>query len=75
MIVTVKDNGVPSLSSTADIYVNVTDLNDHPPVFIPESYSVTIDEDVSYTECVIVYVSLLKSSIHIPQLMWLMYET
>ena len=57
MIITVKDNGPSPFSSTADIYVNVTDLNDFPPAFDESSYSVNINEETTYTTCVKVFVS------------------
>ena len=57
MIVKVQDNGTPPSSSTADIYVTVTDVNDFPPQFDADSYSVTIDEETTYTTCVTVAVS------------------
>ncbi len=64
MILTVRDSGPNTFSSTADIYVSVTDLNDHPPEFFQDSYSVNIDEEQTYTTCVTVFVSDYKNSHH-----------
>lgn len=35
IIITVTDHGVPPLSSTASVRVNVTDINDNPPTIDP----------------------------------------
>ena len=40
-----KDNGVPPLSSTATISVEVLDINDNNPVFDPYQLSYNISED------------------------------
>nr|AYN71348.1 cadherin 1 [Oscarella pearsei] len=42
-----SDGGSPSLSSTAQVTVSVTDINDSPPVFTLSSYQVNISEDHS----------------------------
>ena len=57
IIVTVRDNGPEPFSSTADIYVEVTDVNDFPPKFDQATYSADIDEETVYTTCVQVSVS------------------
>ena len=38
------DLGSPSLSATASLIVQVTDVNDNPPIFAQEQYSVSISE-------------------------------
>lgn len=60
MIATVTDNGgLNSLSSTADIFVTVLDINDHAPVFDLSSYSIDLVEETSYSNCLTVNVSTL----------------
>lgn len=39
------DQGVPSLSTSAEITVEITDINDNPPVFGERDYYVTINEN------------------------------
>ena len=39
------DRGVPSLSSTAHVWVTVIDMNDNPPKFEQPSYSCVLSED------------------------------
>ena len=41
-----EDNGTPRLHSIAWFIVEITDENDHPPLFDEDSYSVTIPEDM-----------------------------
>ena len=43
---TCNDGGEPSLSSTASLTVQVTDANDHAPVFTNDSYSAMVAENV-----------------------------
>ena len=43
--VEVKDNGVPSLSSTATVEITVIDLNDELPKFLHDSYPLTVLEN------------------------------
>ncbi|KAI8491046.1 hypothetical protein Bbelb_310870 [Branchiostoma belcheri] len=40
-----KDKGIPSLSSTKNVTLKVTDINDEPPVFLEDTYSGYIDEE------------------------------
>ena len=63
MIATVSDNGTNPLSSTADIFVTVLDINDHPPVFDLSSYSINLVEETTYTECLTVHVIIYLSHI------------
>ena len=37
--------GQPSLSSYVHVIINVTDENDHPPVFAQSNYTVNIEEN------------------------------
>lgn len=45
LVVTARDFGLPSLSNTTFVIINVIDRNDNPPVFTPESDEVQWDED------------------------------
>ena len=44
LLITTRDHGTPSLSSTANLIVEVLDVNDNPPVFEAERYSLTVNE-------------------------------
>lgn len=44
-VVSAQDAGVPNLSSTVTVYMNVIDLNDNSPVFDPLSYNAEVSED------------------------------
>uniref|UniRef100_A0A1X7VA24 Cadherin domain-containing protein n=1 Tax=Amphimedon queenslandica TaxID=400682 RepID=A0A1X7VA24_AMPQE len=55
MIATVSDNGASPLTDTADIFVTVMDINDHPPVFDLPGYSVEIAEENTYSSCLTVH--------------------
>ena len=47
LIVTAKDRGEPSLSSTSKILLRILDENDNSPVFDPKHYSASIAENAS----------------------------
>lgn len=38
------DNGTAPLSSEANVFINVTDVNDNPPDFVTSQYEATLDE-------------------------------
>ncbi|CAL4102728.1 unnamed protein product, partial [Meganyctiphanes norvegica] len=40
-----KDQGIPSLSSTATIWLTVEDVNDNSPEFYPQKYFIAVPED------------------------------
>lgn len=44
LIISAKDNGVPSLASNLTLVVDVQDVNDNPPVFEHQSYSANVLE-------------------------------
>ncbi|XP_019363367.1 PREDICTED: cadherin-23 isoform X2 [Gavialis gangeticus] len=44
LVVTVEDEGNPSLSATTTVYVTIVDENDNAPVFQQQHYEVTLDE-------------------------------
>ena len=56
IIVIVQDSSTTSLSGTADVYVNVTDDNDNPPVFAVDEYFLEIVEEKAYSNCLAVQV-------------------
>ena len=43
--VRVSDNGLPSLSNTADIVLELIDVNDNPPVISPSFVNITLEEN------------------------------
>ncbi|XP_018111746.1 protocadherin alpha-C2 isoform X1 [Xenopus laevis] len=43
--VTATDSGIPPLSTRKTLYVEVSDVNDHPPTFEESSYSISIMEN------------------------------
>lgn len=44
LLITVKDNGTPSLSANLTLVVDVQDVNDNAPVFEHDSYNANILE-------------------------------
>lgn len=59
---TAYDGGLPTLSATVDILVQVLDSNDHSPVFESELYEVDVREDVP-VGTVIVQVQVIISTL------------
>lgn len=57
MIATASDNGPTPMSDTADIFVTVLDINDHPPIFYVSEYSLDLVEENAYPSCLTVHVS------------------
>ncbi|XP_067890087.1 protocadherin Fat 3a isoform X2 [Heterodontus francisci] len=47
LTVQAKDSGTPSMSSTVTVNIDVSDINDNPPEFIPANYSTVIQENKS----------------------------
>jgi hypothetical protein len=43
--VTVSDTGVPKLTSTAEIYVRVININDNAPLFNESEYHLNVNEN------------------------------
>ena len=53
LVVMATDSGDPQLSSTATVYIEITDSNDHDPVFSLDQYNADISESVSISTPVI----------------------
>nr|DAA06606.1 TPA_inf: protocadherin gamma b4 isoform [Anolis carolinensis] len=45
LILTAIDGGEPKKTGTAQIWINITDANDNPPVFSQEIYTVSLEEN------------------------------
>ena len=47
--INVSDQGIPQQTSAelATVYITILDVNDHPPVFVPDEYSISVKEDVA----------------------------
>ncbi|VDD95260.1 unnamed protein product [Enterobius vermicularis] len=48
-----EDNGVPSLSSVVDVFVDIIESGEHPPVFSKPLYEVTVREDIDVGTCLL----------------------
>ncbi|NXP32884.1 CAD23 protein, partial [Leiothrix lutea] len=59
LVVTVEDEGNPSLSATTTVYVTVLDENDNAPAFRQQLYEVTLDEGPSTLNATLVTVQAL----------------
>ncbi|NXU02708.1 PCDGH protein, partial [Buphagus erythrorhynchus] len=47
LVLTAQDGGDPPRTGTAQLWINVTDANDNPPVFAQERYRVSLREDTA----------------------------
>lgn len=47
--INVSDQGIPKQTSAelATVFITILDVNDHPPVFVPDEYSISVKEDVA----------------------------
>ncbi|NWZ91402.1 CAD23 protein, partial [Nesospiza acunhae] len=59
LVVTVEDEGNPSLSATTTVYVTILDENDNAPAFRQQLYEVTLDEGPSTLNATLVTVQAL----------------
>ncbi|XP_015489017.1 cadherin-23 isoform X2 [Parus major] len=59
LVVTVEDEGNPSLSATTMVYVTILDENDNAPTFRQQLYEVTLDEGPSTLNATLVTVQAL----------------
>ncbi|XP_067133004.1 protocadherin-like wing polarity protein stan isoform X2 [Centruroides vittatus] len=46
LVVTARDHGMPSLTDTTNVEIEVLDINDNPPIFTVPRYVTSISEDV-----------------------------
>ncbi|KAI6659268.1 protocadherin Fat 4-like [Oopsacas minuta] len=53
LIVTARDNGIPSLHSNITLEILIIDSNDNPPVFSSDVYNTTLIENIIYNESII----------------------
>ncbi|XP_040418742.1 cadherin-23 isoform X6 [Cygnus olor] len=59
LLVTVEDEGNPSLSATTTVYVTILDENDNAPTFQQQLYEVTLDEGPATLNATLVTVQAL----------------
>ncbi|XP_014796025.1 PREDICTED: cadherin-23 isoform X2 [Calidris pugnax] len=59
LVVTVEDEGNPSLSATTTVYVTILDENDNAPAFQQQLYEVTLDEGPDTLNATLVTVQAL----------------
>ncbi|NWU98686.1 CAD23 protein, partial [Upupa epops] len=59
LVVTVEDEGTPSLSATTTVYVTILDENDNAPVFQQQLYEVTLDEGPNTLNATLITVQAL----------------
>ncbi|NXN93926.1 CAD23 protein, partial [Rhinopomastus cyanomelas] len=59
LVVTVEDEGTPSLSATTTVYVTILDENDNAPAFQQQLYEVTLDEGPDTLNATLVTVQAL----------------
>ena len=47
--VNVSDQGIPQMTTSelATVFITIVDVNDHPPVFVPDKYSLSVQENVT----------------------------
>ena len=55
LIITATDGGYPTLSGTITVNVTLTDVNDEPPAFITNHFTVSVPEDISTIPQSIIY--------------------
>ncbi|KAB1272052.1 Protocadherin Fat 3, partial [Camelus dromedarius] len=57
LVVEAKDGGTPALSAVATVSINLTDVNDNPPMFSQDVYSAVISEDALVGDSVILLIA------------------
>lgn len=53
LTVLAKDNGIPSMSSTATVFVTIHDVNDNEPIFDQSFYNATVSENDPKGRCIL----------------------
>lgn len=51
--ISVSDQGNPQLTSSADVIINVIDVDDNCPKFVPAEYNVTISENLPFNQSIV----------------------
>ena len=60
----VKDSGYPTLYDIATVFVQVSDINDHPPVFEKEQYQLQVPENQPHSSIITIVASDLDAGIN-----------
>ncbi|XP_056312425.1 protocadherin Fat 4 [Danio aesculapii] len=60
LVITAQDQGRPSLSTTTDLGITVTDINDNSPIFSKQQYETTVFEDAEVGADVVVVMATDK---------------
>ncbi|XP_056312427.1 protocadherin Fat 1-like isoform X2 [Danio aesculapii] len=60
LVITAQDQGRPSLSTTTDLGITVTDINDNSPIFSKQQYETTVFEDAEVGADVVVIMATDK---------------
>lgn len=51
--ISVSDHGNPQLTSSADVTINIIDVDDNCPKFVPAEYNVTISENLPFNQSIV----------------------
>ena len=51
--ISVSDQGYPQLTSSGDVTINVIDVDDNCPEFVPAEYNVTVRENVEFNQSIV----------------------
>ena len=60
----VKDGGYPTLYDIATVFVQVSDINDHPPVFEEEQYQLQVPENQPQSSIITIAASDLDAGVN-----------
>lgn len=63
LIVQARDNGVPPMSSTATVFIQIHDVNDNEPIFDQSFYNATVSENDPKGKCILKVSQLLNTFI------------